>query len=290
MTMRTCFCPLAVLLASPVIAAAQSDTLIARQRDLALALLEFSRGGGRQATVSVGPTDPRFPANLIPSGATVLGSSGTVTILLVAGSADAALAAYRTHLELTGWRRAVEHETREGFMSTPPEGFPRAFCRDSSIVFGVARPRTRDTTLLQVTYYLPYRGSPCDPRVQHPERRPALLDSEMPTLLPPPGSRTSGSGMSGGQSDEDAHKIAYARMQSPLTAREVVAHYADQLRRMGWTVTPAADDADVASVVVKKKDSRGRLMIGMLSDGRGEPEQHLLSFRLDLKAGPESPD
>ena len=84
---------------------------------------------------------------------------------------------------------------------------------------------------------------------------------ELPTLRPPAGvySRGSGGGGGGGNSRESSTELG-----TNMNSSDLAAHFANQLREQGWTLGVRAADANAVVQLATRRDDTGRVLTGVL--------------------------
>jgi hypothetical protein len=168
----------------------------------------------------------------------------------------------RKLLEDAGWSRPLTLEQEdEGFT---PNSFRRddgrlAFwCRDSIRANMLSTRGAESRTYVRMSFDT-VRGQSCVP-----ERRPARMRSTMltlPPLFPPERVRQiRGEGSSSGYSMSRSAQLA----DSTTAPSVVLAYYAAQLVKAGWTVRPPAADTTFASQALEAADKDGNRWYGML--------------------------
>jgi hypothetical protein len=224
---------------------------------LALALLEGSAGG--ELLVGQAPAD--FPVELLPEGATILGSAvqrneNTIAVLVPLRSSEAEAILRQTFLD-AGWEYAAVGRSG-GFVRTEEQNLPRdarppIFCRDGQMV-RLATSRDADGSIARFSWSRRSPGPWCD--------RNALGSSRIPMLPPPASANMVGGGGSSG-SDHMASTSAY--VESTLSPGELVEHYASELEAAGWTSAGAVAGESHASRELAMLDEAGAEWVGLVS-------------------------
>jgi hypothetical protein len=264
---------LVVLTAAPLAAQGARET-VTLPRELLLALLGNANPRD-SATLEVGRVPAAFPSQLAPAGVTMLGGvsypargasaggrRGTALLVLAEPPARAA-ATVAAALEGAGWRQPqlppVMRE-RGGFVPPTPVARFTTLCRDDVAISLVPSERQAGGSFVRATL-MPVRQTQCDPDAAA-RTSPYFEELPFPALVAPPGvTSTSVSSGSGGGGDR---REAFTRMQVDMTPEALVAHYAEQLARAGWTLgTPQQADG-VAMRPTSTRDAQGRTWQGVL--------------------------
>jgi len=279
-----------VLLAGSMHAQRADTTMV--PRELASALIAFSDYSAARPSIIVGRVPAANVSSLVPRGATVLGgmtspdrrgdAGRTTTILTMPETPDSALVLLLAHFERSGWRPAPlpDFGGQGGFVAIGPvmEGRHFNYCSDSSSVYGSAVEGVNRSAVIRLMTTRSLRNSPCDP-----DRRAFMRDRmeliALPTLRPPPGATSGGSMGSGGGSDS---RESHARLQSGLSAADMIAHFAPQLQQQGWTLGNRASDGDVTVLTARKTDEKGEPMFLTLTDNRFTAREHEVVVRVSI--------
>lgn len=251
---------LAVL--SPVAGSAQpvprSDSL---PRELVMALLGGSLGR-RGMEVEVGMADSLLPADLFRD-ALVLGHSRSpgmsVTVAYFPYPPQPSLDTLKARLVARGWTIPPRAEaTGRGFATGMAGMFADLVCGPGSTVVPSTNIRTLDRTLVVIANQ--HTRGATDPRCD-PTRSSArggnwdpLANSPVPALTPPPGTRGSGSSMSG---TGERGLVMSTSLESSLTTGEVHAHYLRLFAAAGWRELDAARTAGISVTSLSATDANG---------------------------------
>ena len=93
-----------------------------------------------------------------------------------------------------------------------------------------------------------------------------------PALEAPAGSRTVGT--SGGGGSPDTRETS-TTLQTSLTPQQLLAHYAAQLQKSGWSVGAALAGDSLSAQRVSAKDTKGREWTGALTVVSMRSESHV---------------
>lgn len=220
-----------------------------------------------------------FPRAVLPPRSTVLGGLadpfGRSTV--VAALPEPAAAAERLleqQLQAGGWVRHDDNfPSRSGFaVSLPPaseriDNLPAAmparqltlasaeFCRDSAVIRARSLPSSTEpgTTLLRLEFNGSRGEYACGGR-----RGTGL---ELPPLTPPAGVRFHSSGQSGGGSAVSAH----VHMTTTLPPTQLLAHFAAELQRAGWSIGEPQAVGELFTQQVSVQSADGQQWKGLLS-------------------------
>ena len=301
---------LALLVAAPLAGQApgaadpphRSDSV---PRELVQALLPNSDG------LRVGEPAGGLSRELLPANGIVLGSveySGTSTTLVVLMQPEhEAIAAHEARAKAAGWAPpppppAVLMDDRHtrGFVTTGTSGRMMAsmgplgvggtrtttsapLCKGDAMVNATTAPWSGGRTLLRLMTTRAGEYSPCRPREEamvdaRLMRNVTVYDSIVPALQAPPRAHVqwAGGGSSGGEWE------TRAIIETSLTSAELLAHYAAEMAREGWT--PLAEGAATPSVALqawRKTSAKGQLWHATLvfaarpEPGRQRAELHM---------------
>jgi hypothetical protein len=223
-----------VLAAAPASAQQRprSDSL---PRDLAIALLGGSLGS-RQVDVHAGMADDSLPADLFRD-ALILGFAdyrvSRTTVAYFPYTPQITIDTIKARLVAAGWTSAQEEpDTVRGFVTAYGGSRPLAICRGRSAIVPTVVVRTLNRTLAVISRqqgaeYLCGRS---------PSRRMGFnpaADSPLPTLTPPAGMRSSGSGSTGAPDRDNAMTMS-TELVGSLPFRDIVAHYTGLFVKSGW--------------------------------------------------------
>jgi hypothetical protein len=160
-------------------------------------------------------------------------------------SAEEVQSFYRMRLTALGWLEPDEHLAYHpgGFTHHPgpppqmPGVLPRVitFCHDSSGagLTVIVHPLDDHTTRVRVELALESYRNRCRELAQRRLRGQGMMPRVIPLLAPPPGAQQESQAAFGGY-----HGVFSAALLTTTLGLEAVAvHYADQLRRAGWTQT-----------------------------------------------------
>lgn len=201
--------------------------------------------------IVAGSLPPGMPGSAVPAGMAVLGGTtspeGTVAILVAPHPPARAFADYRAELERTGWL-----SSDVDLLKAYAESAYGRFCGPgSAVIFASATERAAGGSYLHVQHSLSM-GALC-----RPEYLAYLAENPAPSLSlrAPEGAVIVGGGSGSGGSGVRA---ASAQLQTALSAGELAAHYAAQLRQAAWTTTAPAGDGNLVTVTAERRDPRGR--------------------------------
>ncbi|MGH7679253.1 MAG: hypothetical protein ACRENU_12350 [Gemmatimonadaceae bacterium] len=281
-------------LALPVVLSAQRPDITVVPMELARVLVTFGEiGVEREAEIVVGRVAGAGHAALIPRGARVLGGviystrrfPRAVTYLTMTESPDSALVVLGKALEVAGYKAAPTFEDirgeRGGFVSSSSSGALSLgrgmgsiinYCGDSSSVTAAVTDGDNRGSLARITSGS-VRNSMCDPQMRSRMQMGSRMDEiEMPTLRPPAGATGGPQGSSGGGDS----RSTYARLQSSLSAAEMIDHFAPQLREQGWTLVNRATDGDLSVQTARRANKDGEAIHLSLAAVRyGQREQEV---------------
>ena len=215
-----------------------------------------------------------FPSELLPRGAKPLISTTTktnMTVIAQAGNEALDVAAYDRQLASAGWSTSPRSgaQTR-GLLAGAPPQLPGMWCRADKYASIWASPRPEGGSIVRVAVSDTSRGNPCSP--MGPQTFNSIqTDVDLPLLFPPPQSRATGTGMSGGGSSDSYDQRL--RLETRLTTPEVLQHYRAQLEAHGWKFQSQAVGDGVgivrfAVVSVKKEPVTATLSVVVVP---GEP-------------------
>ena len=102
-----------------------------------------------------------------------------------------------------------------------------------------------------------------------------------PALEAPAGSRTVGT--SGGGGSPDTRETS-TTLQTSLTPQQLLAHYAAQLAKSGWSVGTALTGDSLSAQRVSAKDTKGREWTGALTVVSMHSESHV-TVQMARRAG-----
>lgn len=167
-------------------------------------------------------------------------------------------------LQSNGWTRPPERTSarRSGFMSSHPTGDWLAFCgTDDTYLNASMKAEGEALTSLRINVDSGRHGSNCDdswPGGHEAWRQ--WTEEIVPALEPPEGASVMG--MSSGGSDD--YQEIEAHVDTELSARDLVDHYASQLAAAGWVAGGTATTSRVAVADVSFEESRERAVVGFL--------------------------
>lgn len=307
---------LALLLAAPLAAqppgAASRPPSDSVPRELVLALLQGSDG------LRVGEPAGDLPRALLPPNGIVLGSveyTGTSTTLVVTMQPEhEAIAAHEERARAAGWTppspaamgTPYGEAGLRGFVpsgygargmvavgpgamygmgrGTTPTTTSAPLCNGNAMLVASSSPWSGGRTLLRLQSMSAADYSPCRPRM--PEGRPETLvrhvtvyDSIIPTLQPPSRAQVQPSGSSSGMSEWGVQ----VRIETAMSVADLLAHYAGEMAREGWTTVGAAAVAEAAAVQQwRKVDARGRAWHATIAmTGRPDGRRYRGELRLE---------
>jgi hypothetical protein len=198
-----------------------------------------------QPRLQVGTLPDTMPSGMrLPDEAEVLGSvlhhDRTTIVATTAQAPEDVIVGYVPTLKAQGWREVQKPGQRpdQGFQSH--QNRQRAFaylCRDSTSLRVSAAPRAGGRAYLDVHYeketgYLPPCQEPQNARRRARIGRMEASFGPMPSLRPPEGvDRVRPSGMGGSSNGAEAR----ARVETTLSAAELVTRYGEQIEAAGWT-------------------------------------------------------
>jgi len=241
-------------------------------RELVLALLNLGPGMGGGADIRVGKAPDDVPADLLPSGLEILGSTiqfeSSVIVLATRDQPDSAVSRYEAHLLGAGWTKPPTPQAppMRGFVSADVAQVtydrPDMACRGEEFVTYTGTYRRNGGSLLKVTYSRGDRYSMCKARQDVTTYRSPYDEAPVPLLRAPFGSiATDGGGMTALSNDSFSMST---RLTTRLIPRELVDHYDKQMREQGWA--PVGDEAlkIMAVRTYRKNDDQSRSWIGAL--------------------------
>lgn len=247
--------------------AAQQQTSDPIPRELAVALLDRYGMTQRPADIVVGRLPSSFPVDAIlrddikvMGGVEAHGSSTVVAT--VPEQPERALARVAAHLEQAGWRRAEEHRMAGGFVPSATAR-PPVFCRGDAVLAYTAREREGVAgSRLHLTVSHPEGYSQCSPAEDRGGRRRASFRyPDLPNLEAPAGARILGAGQGG---TGPGSREASARLETTQSAAAVAGHFAEQLRRAGWTLSSPTQGESVVVYRAQRDDEDKRPLSGAL--------------------------
>lgn len=289
--------PLATPLAAQGRPAAETVTL---PRELLLALLGNANPRD-SAALAIGRVPVGLPAELASSGVEVLGGvsypvrgdprgvtrdgrRGTA-LLVLAEPGDRAVAAVAASLERAGWRRPQPPspmQERGGFVPAIVPPRLATLCRDDAAIALAPSVRQAGGSFVRATL-MPVRQSACDPTVAA-RSSPYFEAFPFPPLVAPAGVT---SHMASGRGGGDDRREAYTRLQVDMTPEALVAHYAAQLERAGWTLGAAVQADGVALRSGSARDPQGRTWHGVLTAQRiGDGPERDVTLRVVRPGAP----
>lgn len=176
-------------------------------------------------------------------------------------------------LQGNGWTRPPERTSarRGGFVSSHSSDDWLAFCgADDTYLNGWVKAKGEALTSLTINVYRNRQMSNCDdswPGGHEAWRQ--WIEEIVPALEPPEGASVMG--MSSGGSDD--YQEIEAHVDTELSARDLVDHYASQLVTGGWVAGGTATTSRVAVADVSFEGSEERAVVGFLLShcGRQEP-------------------
>jgi hypothetical protein len=192
-------------------------------------------------------------ARIIGSVERIMGSAGTTVLLGVRGNEVQVRQLMESALSEAGWT-ALERPLpgRGGFTMVHTGHQFSIFCgADGYISLNTSQGQPRETRV-QVSLTGPDGGSPCE--------RPGMdreIDSPLPTLSGPAGSRMQGGGTnsSGGRRFSSS-----ASFDTSMPLSELAAEFGKQVEGQGWQQTSTRADSAVAVRTYTRTDQRlGRL-------------------------------
>jgi hypothetical protein len=238
-------------------------------------------GGGSSTRYYVGVVPPGWPAELVPTPPMAVSGGMQNGSRLAAVFADSSTRhpadSIRKRLEVAGWVRPPDERPQgfeaHGFQSSEPRYW--FWCRDS-LRASIASTAASGLTYVRVNLD-PVRGQPCMPGVSSVSsvssgsgvasassmRRMSLPPLALPSLPPPPGLYATRSG--GGSSSDGSMNASTQLADSTMSAAAVLAHYAAQLAKGGWTVYPATTADLFAVQPLQARDKDGAVWYGMLT-------------------------
>ena len=270
---------------SSVPLAAQQPAVDVIPRELAVALLDRYGMSPEDLDIVVGRLPRSFPMDAILRGnITILGGldgdRNATVVADVPEPPDSALARIASHLERAGWRRAAADMGMGGFVPSATAR-PASYCRANAILTFVARERqgtAGSRVRLWVAYPPPEAYSSCN---RNPDQTRGRFRGELPSLPDleaPAGTRMLGAGHGGGGPGSREANARLETLQSPAAIGE---HYAEQLRRAGWTVGPATRGEETVLYRAQRQDDEKRNVFGVLTVLRVPDTQQLdVAFRV----------
>jgi hypothetical protein len=280
----------AIALALPLTLAAQQPDAAPVPRELALALLGFAEYSQSKPTITIGMAPVAYVTAAIPRMARVLGGARypsrrgenerSTTILVMRETPDSALAIMSAHLERAGWRPPPAPDwDNQGFALIGPTmpGHIISYCGDSSVITASIVDDDGNGSIVRLGSHRPLRNTMCDPEFRERFMSRGGRDGvRLPTLRPPSGASGVGGGSCGGGDSRSAN----AEMQSLLSAADMVAHYAAQLREQGWTLGNRATEGDLSVQTARRTDENGLDLFLTLTDVRIGQRDHSLTLRV----------
>jgi hypothetical protein len=273
-----------LLLLLPAAGAAQRADTTVVPRELAQALVAFSGFELLRPEILVGRAPSGIPAKLVPEGARIVGGAtfpgsqmnamgdgiAVVALPLPVDSARAVMRATFLRNGLTPPGRPGEGPG--GFAGSFEEDFMLNFyCGENQVASARVLENARAGSLVSISTRRSISNTPCDPRMAQRMRGRPFDDLPIPPLRLPDGARGGATGSSG----SDGTRELRAEIESALTARDVVGHYAAQLQQNGWTPGKTISEADIAMTTLRKKDEKGEEYLAALSDVVDGVRHHL---------------
>ncbi len=250
---------------------AQQQTSDAIPRELAVALLDRWGMSATSVEIVVGRRPESFPADALPrERIRILGGSerdagGASVIAEVPESPDSARARLAAQLDRAGWRNADMPRQFGGFVPSTST-MPARLCRGNAILSYTARARPdRSGSLLYVSVAYPEPRFSCTREAEEADVRRTMRGLDypiMPLLETPPNARMTGSGSSGGGRDS---REAFTRLETTQSVASVGAHYADQIRRAGWTVSAPVQAEGIVLYRAERLDDQNAQVTGALA-------------------------
>lgn len=185
----------------------------------------------------------------IPSGWRTLGSAflGTtvIAVVQVPTSNDTLIKEFEQHLHRNGWKAPPPQPSQmyaSGFRPPPPaatiERASRRFtaCRENQVLSSwISRQQALATTIV-FRLGQSAANSTCNPREPDPRMLQAMRERGEPTLIDP---SPWDFGRSGCQQEDGGWSGSETQYRSPMTADQILDHYARQLADSGWLATPS---------------------------------------------------
>lgn len=245
-------------------------------RELAVVLLG-SFGGVGAVSLQVGRAHAGFPSELIPAGATVLGSlsreSQATTVLVFTQTESESRRLMRGVLEANGFLLApMAQERRPGFVTTGlGSALSGQYCRGEDGMMLSTQPREGGGSFVRMVHVSGRLSSGwCGERGPLGASRATFMDSlPVPPLLPPDDFRVEGVGM-GGASDDVR---LTARLFGNGSSESVVRHYTAQLVLDGWMPTEHSHTSGAAFQLLRRLQdgklawSATLMAVGGINDG-----------------------
>ncbi len=218
--------------------------------------------GRAMADVAVGRLPVGFPEGVVPAGARVVGGVRggyeTMAAAAVPQAPREAEAAFRRALQAAGWTDVMQLRQQTGFISSVMET-PNILCQGERAINFTAIPRDAGGSYLRISLYSPETNySPCERQ----QLQPGPRESRLPTLVGPPGVRVFGTGSG---SSSDGSESTRARIRAATAPAQLLAHYAAELERAGWTPSPPVANAELGQQTFRKRDAAGKELFGLLS-------------------------
>jgi len=241
-------------------------------RELVLALLNFGPGMGGASEIRVGRLPDDTPADLIPPGLEVLGSTSQfenrLIVLAAPQQPDSAIAHIEAHMLATGWTKAPMPTVRaqRGFVSadfnTSVYEQPDIVCRGESFMTYSAAYRRSGGSIVRLAYNRGQRFSACRSREETTVYRSPFDDAPVPTLRAPLGSVTK-EGNNMGSSGPSSISMG-TRLGTRLKPAEVMTHYDKQMREQGWTPGSEGSVPFLSARTYRKSDDKSRSWTAIL--------------------------
>jgi hypothetical protein len=240
-------------------------------RELALALLNFAPGmAGTDIRVGRAPDD--IPAELVPQGIDVLGSTtqfeNSVIVLTAPQQPDSAITRIEAHLLASGWTKppVPARPLQRGFVAADFPNFayqqPDMLCRGDAFVTLTGSYRRSGGSVIRLTYNRGQRYSACRAREEVTVYRNPYDEAPVPTLRAPVGSMTKeGNGMS--SSGQNSFSMS-TRLATRLKPADVVTHYDKQMREQGWTQALEGSVPFLSARTYRKNDDKARTWTAVL--------------------------
>jgi hypothetical protein len=196
-----------------------------------------------------------------------------MSAVAVAGTPAAVREDWTARLLAAGWSK-YEAPQHGGFESSS-SGEGAQFCMGDSLTLslGVSKSSRGGSYVLLVPINTREYSICSAPERPLRERTESLI----PSLTPPRGSTSQGSGSGGGGDAWDAR----ARIRTELTAEQLIEHYGSQLRGHGWESLERLAASGVAVETFRVKDPDGAIWNGVLTAAAPSMEaDRILSLRV----------
>jgi hypothetical protein len=274
---------------APMALLAQRPDTSTIPRDLATGLMMMSNFLSEEPAIIVGRLPDADVARFVPRGARVLGGAmfargpmaQVVTVMVMSEASDSAVILTAAQLEGAGLKTPPMFDTMSGaggFVSSSIGSggeSSAAYCGANQFAYVSASERRRGGSLVLLSTSTSLRNTLCDTTMRT-RFRGGRSEIELPTLRPPPGARIRGTSGGGGSHSREST----GELRSPLTAIQLLDHFAVQMKEQSWTLGNRFGDDDLSVQAARKTNSDGEQLYLLIIDNRFTPGTHSMSLRV----------